>query len=146
MRLIIAGSRCAPTGLDAIEKLNRHLAALGWDQPTAVLCGTAAGGDELGRLWAEGVGVPVEEYPADWGNLGRKAGYVRNRQMAGHATHLFAIWDGESNGTRHMVDIARRLGLEVRVRTIVRPEKKSKTKVQKEADASRWAKEARAGE
>jgi hypothetical protein len=35
--------------------------------------------------------------------------------MAKAATHLVAFWDGESRGTKHMIDIAKSLDLTVRV-------------------------------
>lgn len=35
--------------------------------------------------------------------------------MAKQADALVAVWDGESRGTKHMIDIARKEGLEVYV-------------------------------
>ena len=58
---------------------------------------------------------PIKRFPADWENLGRGAGYVRNVQMAFYADALIAFWDGESRGTKHMIDIAKEKGLMVRV-------------------------------
>jgi alkanesulfonate monooxygenase SsuD/methylene tetrahydromethanopterin reductase-like flavin-dependent oxidoreductase (luciferase family) len=58
-----------------------------------------------GLKWAEQLGVKVARFPADWDTYGKRAGYLRNEQMAEYADALFAIWDGESKGTKHMIDI-----------------------------------------
>lgn len=41
--------------------------------------------------------------PADWSKLGRKAGFIRNIEMAKIATHCISFWDNISNGTRNMI-------------------------------------------
>lgn len=57
----------------------------------------------------------VAPFPAEWKRYGRAAGMIRNQQMAWYATHLIAFWDGQSSGTRSMIEMAKRDGLEVRV-------------------------------
>ncbi len=112
MRTIIAGSR---DGVDLID-INEAMKACGWI-PSVVISGTARGSDQLGEHWAIGNSIPVELYPANW-TLGKKAGYLRNEQMADKAQALVAIWDGKSRGTKHMIDIANRKGLRVYVHKI----------------------------
>lgn len=80
---------------------------------TEIVSGTARGADRLGEQWALARGVPVKRFPADWDGLGKRAGYVRNREMAKYAGALVAQWDYASPGTKNMVDEARRLGLTV---------------------------------
>lgn len=41
--------------------------------------------------------------PADWDRLGKKAGMVRNAQMADYADAAIVFWDGKSNGTANMI-------------------------------------------
>jgi|688.fasta_scaffold00571_65 hypothetical protein len=110
MRTIIAGSRSItdPAWLD------RALAKCGWT-PTVVLSGTAPGADRLGERWANYNYVPIERYPADWNTHGKRAGFLRNTQMAEHADALIALWDNVSPGTQHMIAIATRLGLRLHV-------------------------------
>jgi len=98
---IIAGSRICTSYyelLDAIE-------AVAWS-PTKVISGTAQGADQLGEKWALDNNIPLERYPANWDKHGRSAGYKRNVLMAANAQALIALWDGESRGTKHMIDIA----------------------------------------
>lgn len=113
MRTIIAGSR----GCTNAEHAEDAIEASGF-VPTVVLSGTANGADKLGELWAKAQGIPVERYPADWDRFGKSAGYKRNEQMAANADALIALWDGESRGTKHMIDIATRAGLKVYVHRI----------------------------
>lgn len=46
---------------------------------------------------------------------GKQAGYLRNSQMADEGTHLVAFHNGVSRGTKHMIDLATKKGLIVRV-------------------------------
>lgn len=110
MRTIIAGSRIA-TDPRLITIAMNHC---GW-VPTVVISGTASGADTLGENWAEEHDIPVERYPAQWSMYGKSAGYRRNADMANKAEALVALWDGSSRGTKHMIDLAKRKGLEVYV-------------------------------
>lgn len=84
---------------------------------TEVVCGMAPGVDMLGLAWARRNQIPWREFPAQWrtkdGELDRGAGYRRNEAMAVYADALVAIWDGESGGTRDMIERAKRHGLRV---------------------------------
>ena len=106
MRTIIAGSR-------DYEFVGEDVALLDGMTITEVVCGGARGADECGRQWAVDRSIPVKMFPADWVTHGRSAGPIRNRKMAEYAERLVAFWDGESRGTRHMIEVARKLGLEV---------------------------------
>jgi hypothetical protein len=80
-----------------------------------VVSGCARGVDRNGEAYAAKHGIPVALFPADWANLGKKAGMVRNCEMADYADALIAIWDGKSSGTKHMIDTAKSKGLKVYV-------------------------------
>lgn len=110
MRTIIAGSR----DCNDMDKLLEALEVCGWI-PSVVISGCARGADKLGERWAELLKVPCEKYPANWDLYGKSAGYRRNEEMADNADALIALWDGESRGTKHMIDIAKRKGLHVYV-------------------------------
>lgn len=75
----------------------------------------ARGADLLGEKYAVERGYHVDRYPADWNGLGKRAGYIRNEQMARNADALVAFWDGQSRGTKHMIDLASRYGLKIRI-------------------------------
>jgi len=82
---------------------------------TEIVCGGAKGADAMGKKWAELRNVPVKMFPADWKRYGRGAGPKRNTEMANYAEQLIAFWDGESKGTKHMINQAKKLGLEVQI-------------------------------
>lgn len=111
MRVIIAGSRSAVRYSDLIEAI--AVAELVGIVPTTVISGTAHGADQLGERWAQEHHIPLEQYPADWRNYGKRAGILRNSQMAKKADALIALWDGMSTGTAHMIHVAQRRKLEV---------------------------------
>lgn len=109
MKVIVAGSRDASP--DAVRQA---LAVCPWSSLiSVVLSGTAPGADQEGERWAEERKLLVERYPADWKTFGKRAGPLRNKQMAENADGLVAIWDGQSRGTLNMIDLARKRGLRV---------------------------------
>lgn len=122
MRVIIAGSRTFNNYkfLKAnCLKIFRQLKAEGYDtkrETLEIISGTARGTDRLGEQFAEEFNLKVVRFPADW-NLGKKAGFIRNRQMALYAKEdngvLIAFWDGVSKGTKSMINLANKHGLRV---------------------------------
>jgi hypothetical protein len=110
-RIIVAGGR----DFSDYELLRAKLGRLLDPTSTTIISGGARGADALSERYAHEHGLPIERYPADWERFGRGAGYKRNEQMARAATGLVAFWNGESRGTKHMIDIARTAGLAVRV-------------------------------
>jgi len=80
-----------------------------------IVSGTANGADILGERYAQEKGYEVKKFPAKWDEYGKKAGYMRNQEMGEYADGLIAFWDGKSKGTKHMIDIANKKGLKVRV-------------------------------
>lgn len=71
-----------------------------------VVSGCARGADKLGQIWAKEYKIPIAKFPADWNNLGKAAGPIRNKAMAEYGNILIAFWDGESTGTKDMIDNA----------------------------------------
>ena len=88
---------------------------------TRIISGGARGADTLGERFANEMGLEISRFIPDWDGLGKRAGYVRNAEMAKFAVEdnsygvLIAFWDGQSRGTKHMIDLAKRYGLEVHV-------------------------------
>ena len=105
-RVIIAGSRTA----ESMTILRKALRECGW-KPKVILSGRAPGADRLGERYANAVGLELEEYPADWNRLKKRAGMVRNAEMVKHADGLIALWDGKSPGTRHVIACAHARGI-----------------------------------
>lgn len=113
MKTIVAGSR----EITDINLVRQAIKAAPW-QITEIVSGAARGVDSLGEAVAREVGLPIKRFPADWNGLGRRAGPLRNIQMAEYADALVAVWDGVSRGTAHMIKEAEKRGLRVFVYNI----------------------------
>lgn len=125
LRVIIAGSR----DFDDFSKLMNSCIDILSDitnknddlDKIRIVSGTARGADLLGEQYAKVAGYEVSRFPADWDGLGKRAGYVRNAEMAKYAMAdgnygvLIAFWDGKSKGTKHMIDLAEKKGLKVHI-------------------------------
>jgi len=108
VKVIIAGSRnCYDYSIleNAIKDSGFNI--------DVVISGCARGSDKLGEKWAKKNGVMVMKFPADWANKGKKAGMLRNIQMAKVSDALIALWDGKSTGTMHMINIAKKYNLHI---------------------------------
>jgi len=112
MKVIIAGGRNFNDYNKLIESCDNILVN---QKEVEIVSGTAAGADTLGERYAQEKGYEVKKFPAQWDLYGKSAGYKRNQQMAEYADGLIAFWDGKSKGTKHMIDIANKMGLKVRV-------------------------------
>lgn len=107
MKVIIAGSRHMP--FSAYPLIEEAVRRSGFDV-TEEVCGMAAGADTFGKKWAFSKGIPVKNFPADWDTYGKKAGPIRNGEMAEYADALIAfLWDG-SRGTANMIKQMQNLG------------------------------------
>ena len=112
MKIIIAGGR-EFSDFALLESKLAHL--IQNVDVTEVVSGGARGADRLGEEWANIYNYPVKKFPANWNKYGKSAGYKRNAEMAQYADCLVAFWDGKSRGTKHMIDLAHKQGLKVRV-------------------------------
>jgi len=117
MKIIIAGSTTINDPLEVADAV--ACAMIKWKKDyhdiDEIISGNAKGIDELGIQWAMRHNKVYRIFPAHWEKYGKKAGYLRNLEMANYASHLIAIWDGKSKGTKHMIDIANKKGLKVYV-------------------------------
>lgn len=112
MKVIVAGTR------SGFPRLARIVAAAvhdsGWrDKIVEIVSGASGAVDLAGEAWAAANGVPLKQFPADWGKFGKSAGPRRNQQMADYADAFIAIWDGQSRGTADMIQRARTRGIPV---------------------------------
>ena len=112
MKVIIAGSRnfndynSLKNKLDIILKNQKEV---------TIVSGTARGADRLGERYAEENHHKLEKYPAMWDIYGKKAGYIRNEEVAKFSDACVVFWDGKSKGTKHMIDIAKNFKLNLRI-------------------------------
>ncbi len=112
LKVIVAGSRDFNDYKILKEKLDFYLQN---HENIEIVSGTARGADKLGERYAKEKELKVKRFPADWKKHGKKAGYLRNEDMAKYATHAVIFWDGKSKGTGHMINLCKKYELNYRV-------------------------------
>lgn len=124
IRLIIAGSR----DFNDYELLKKEVDKFLFDEVVVnhypdlteeiavveIVSGGARGADKLGEKYANLRGLPLKIFKADWEKHRKSAGYIRNEEMAKYANYCICFWNG-SPGTKHMINLARKYKLELRV-------------------------------
>ncbi|MBO7231379.1 MAG: DUF2493 domain-containing protein [Bacteroidaceae bacterium] len=114
-RVIVAGSRSfynyrlMERELDKLFNENEEFAG----REIKIISGRALGADTLATDYADNHKLTKILFPANWKRYPHIAGFLRNEDMLSVATHLVAFWDGMSNGTRHMIEIAKEKGIPV---------------------------------
>jgi hypothetical protein len=114
-KLIVAGGR----DYTDYEHLSRVLFAMAdvefADKEVSIVSGMARGADRLAVRFAKDNYVDLHEFPADWHQYGKRAGFMRNAQMGDFADGLLAFWDGQSKGTAQMISYMKKLNKFVHV-------------------------------
>ena len=106
IRIIIAGSRTFNNYPLLKKTLDECIYNLETDEEIQIVSGGARGADKLGERYAKERGYSLKIFPADWNRYGKRAGFLRNNEMAEYADCLAAFWDNQSRGTKHMIDLA----------------------------------------
>ena len=126
VRIIISGCRDftnysrIKSELDAFMN---YLYSTGFKKSDILLIsGGARGVDSLAERYAKENHYKMKCFQADWDKHGRAAGPIRNEEMAKYAqkdgfclSYLYAFWDGESRGTKNMIETAKRYKIPVTV-------------------------------
>lgn len=105
MRIIVAGSRDFADYNFLRDKLDFLLSRVNED--VTIISGCARGADSLGERYARERGLALVRMPADWHKYGKRAGYMRNVEMAKAATHCVIFRVNHSKGSSHMLAIAK---------------------------------------
>jgi hypothetical protein len=131
LKIIIAGGRdfkdYSLMRREALKIIKEKAQKLGYEKIqrdiVTIISGTANGADQLGERFAKEFDLILDCYPADWQTNGKAAGPIRNKKMAevacsdreNYEPMLIAFWDGKSRGTKSMIDIATKLGIDVKI-------------------------------
>ena len=115
MKLIVAGGRDFTDTNRMIAELQKLVKSGEITDSPELVCGMARGADMLAySLWANNR-MPIHNFPANWNKYGKSAGFRRNKEMGEFADAAVCFWDGNSRGTKHMIDIMNRLNKPVYV-------------------------------
>lgn len=108
MKLIIAGGRDYTLSTHDFNSLDALRSRHGVNE---VVSGAARGADQDGETWAETRMIPLKRFPADWKAYGRRAGPIRNAQMAAYADAVVLFPGGK--GTQSMHDESVKAGIRI---------------------------------
>ena len=113
MKVAIIGSRGLVT-----NDLGKYLP----DGVTEIVSGGAMGIDTCAGAYASEKNIPLTEFLPEYRRYGRGAPLKRNEQIVDYADAVLAFWDGESRGTKFVIDYCNRLSKPVTVILIRRAE------------------------
>lgn len=118
IKTVIAGSRKYNDYENAEKFIEECLKELLPNNKIVIISGGCKGADMLGIQYAANKGFDVIKYPAQWKKYGKAAGPVRNREMAQTADIIICFWDGNSSGTKSMIDYGKKAGKDVYIKYI----------------------------
>ncbi|MGN1000101.1 MAG: hypothetical protein ACI4PO_11160 [Faecousia sp.] len=88
---------------------------------TEIVSGGAKGTDSCARAYALSHGIPICEFYPDYRRFGRGTPLKRNLQIIERADAVLAFWDGNSRGTKFVIDRCVDCGIPL---TVIRLEEK----------------------
>lgn len=115
--LIVAGSRSFEHYQMFKDRMNFYLKNIQDRKQTIhLVSGGANGADKLAERYAEEYGLNIHIFRPDWTHNGARAGYLRNAEMHNFVKSIadenhrgcICFWDGESKGTSHNFDLAKK--------------------------------------
>jgi len=101
-KIAIGGSRSI-NSYELIKKVLDNLLMPG----DIILSGNAPGADRLGERYAQEHGFEYKIIPSEWDKHGLKATMMRNEVLLNASDCLILFWDGKSEGSKHMLKIAK---------------------------------------
>jgi len=112
MRILVCGGREFDDWRLFSDTLSEY--DLDNQQPITIIEGGAKGADFCGRLYAKYCGWEHLPFLADWNKYGKRAGYLRNKQMLVEGKPDLVIAFPGNAGTADMIRQAKDAGVEVR--------------------------------
>ena len=111
---------CGGVSFSDEELFNKTLDEMIDKENTILVSGHAKGADTFAELYAEKYGIDIKIFPPEWSKYGRAAGPIRNKQMLDYISEadenlVIAFWNGQSKGTKHTVETANKMGIEVQI-------------------------------
>lgn len=106
MKIAVIGSRNL-----TVEDLGKYLP----EETTEIVSGGAKGVDTCAREYASAKGLKLTEFLPEYNRYGRGAPLKRNLQIIDYADCVLAFWDGQSRGTKFVIERCKAQGKPVRV-------------------------------
>ena len=117
-RVVVAGCRNFNDYKTAREYIDFCISKIKKEYELIFISGGCRGADALGERYAFEKGYKIERYPADWEKYGRRAGPIRNKEMAQKSDYIICFWDRESKGTKAMIEFAKEFKKPIKIKHI----------------------------
>ncbi len=106
MKIAIIGSR-------SINSINLSMYLP--EQITEIVSGGAKGADTVAKNYAIEHNIKLTEFLPDYNKFGKSAPLRRNIEIIQYSDLVLAFWDGESRGTKFVIDNCRKMNVKVDV-------------------------------
>lgn len=106
MKIALIGSRNL-----IVKDLGRYLP----ENVTEIVSGGARGIDACARKYAKAHGIKLKGFLPEYEKHGRSAPLKRNLQIIDYADLIIAFWDGQSRGTKFVIDNCKKRNKKVTV-------------------------------
>ena len=123
-RIVVCGCRDFSDYQLLSKEIDSYLKNISSNYFITIVSGGANGADKLGERYARERGLKVEVHAALWEQFGKSAGVIRNQEMADISDAVIAFWDGESRGTKNMIECAKQANIPCKVIQYKRKESK----------------------
>lgn len=101
MKVAVIGSRNL-----TVRNLEKYLP----ESVTELVSGGARGIDSCAKAYALKNNIPIKEFLPDYDSFGKRAPLIRNIEIIEYADAVLAFWDGESRGTKFVIDKCKEKG------------------------------------
>ncbi len=118
MKIAVAGSRVYTDYKEVAEYIDMCIREYTDNEQITILSGGCRGADMLGERYAMEHGYRIARFCAQWDKFGKAAGIIRSRKIADTADLVVCFWDGDSRGTKTLIDYARKLGKTVCIKYV----------------------------
>ena len=109
MKVAVVGSR----NLE-VKNLGDYLPV----EVTEIVSGGAKGVDTSAREYAKEHGIKLTEFLPEYSRYKRGAPLKRNIQIVEYADMVLAFWDGQSRGTKYVIDYCKQQGIPLKIYTV----------------------------
>jgi len=110
IKILVCGGRDYTDEATVFKTLDYYLGKYG---SVYIIQGGARGADALAKKWAQDRKQKWTEFKADWANLGKHAGPIRNKVMLETSKPDFVVAFKGGKGTQNMISLARAAGVSV---------------------------------
>ena len=106
MKVAVIGSR----GLK-VNNLEKYLPP----ETSEIVSGGARGIDKCAAAYAKANNIKLTEFFPDYANFGRQAPLRRNITIINYADMVIAFWDGNSRGTKFVIENCKKMKKKIKV-------------------------------